>query len=67
MKMILCLSSLLFFSCLGSEFERERIIKNYYLTTTDNYNSDVSIAFKLQNGNFVGVVSATVFSVDHNE
>ena len=66
-KIILCLSSLLFISCLGSEFERERITNDYYLTTTDNYNKDVYINFKLQNGDFVGVVSATVFSVGYNE
>jgi hypothetical protein len=66
-RFILLMSSLLLFSCFGNEFEREQIIGNYYLTTTDSYNKDIYIDFRLGNGNFVGVIPATVFSVGYDK
>jgi len=54
-------------SCIGSEFQREKITDNYYLITTDNYNKDIYIGYKLKTGDFVGVLPSTVFSIGNNE
>jgi len=59
--------SLFLFSCLGSEFERNEIVGNYHLTTTDHYKRDVYIDFKLPNGDFIGVLSSSIFAVGHSE
>ncbi|GAA4791237.1 hypothetical protein GCM10023231_18920 [Olivibacter ginsenosidimutans] len=50
-------------SCFGDEFESKKILGNYYLTTTDGFQNNIYIDFKLETGNFVGVVPSCVFSV----
>ena len=65
-RFILMMSISLLFSCFCNEFEKEKIIGNYYLTTTDNYHRDIYIDFKLETGDFVGVVSSTIFSFGYN-
>lgn len=54
-------------SCFGDEFESKKILGNYYLTTTDGFQNNIYIDFKLETGNFVGVVSSCVFSVGYNQ
>lgn len=66
-KFIPLISISLLLSCFGNEFEREKIIGNYYLTTTDKYQKDIYIDFKLETGDFVGVLRSKIFSVGHNE
>ncbi|HWW40119.1 DUF3997 domain-containing protein [Pedobacter sp.] len=54
-------------SCTANEFERKNIIGDYYLTTTDGNKRDVYIDFKLESGDFIGVIPSTVFSVGHDD
>lgn len=66
-RFILLISVSLLLSCFGSEFSREKIIGNYYLTSTDNYQRDIYIDLKLKTGDFIGVLPSKVFSVGNNE
>lgn len=54
-------------SCLGTEFQSKVIVGNYYVVTTDNFNTETSIRFKLENGDFVGVLRASVSEVGFND
>ncbi|MDT4837471.1 hypothetical protein FQZ97_712060 [compost metagenome] len=57
----------LFISCMGSEFESKQIIGNYYLTSTDNFNKEAYIDYKLKSDDFIGIIPSAVFSVGHND
>lgn len=54
-------------SCIGSEFQRERLLGNYFIITTDNYGRDIYIGYKLETGDFVGVLSSRIIEVGKNE
>ncbi|MES2827308.1 MAG: hypothetical protein V4687_04115 [Bacteroidota bacterium] len=66
-KVIIFLLGLLLSSCFGSEFQREKILGNYFIITTDNYNKDIYIGYKLESGDFVGVISSKIIEIGKNE
>ena len=65
-KYFLILIAILFSSCFGSEFVRRHIFSTYYVVTTDHFNHDVYIGYKLRTGDFVGVIRAQVIKYGHN-
>lgn len=40
---------------------------NYFIITTDNYSRDIYIGYKLETGDFVGVLSSRIIEVGKNE
>ncbi|MEJ2902314.1 DUF3997 domain-containing protein [Pedobacter panaciterrae] len=66
-KLFIVLYALLISSCVGSEFQRQKILGNYFITTTDNYNRDIYIGYKLETGDFVGVLSSKIIEIGNNE
>lgn len=66
-RIALTLCSLLILSCIGSEFERERILGDYFIITTDNYNRDIYIGYKLETGDFVGVLPSKIIEIGKND
>lgn len=67
MTFIMLICSLFFVSCWGDEFEKEKIAGNYYLMSSDSYNNDVSISYKLESGGFAEIIGQTVFAIGHND
>jgi len=69
MKIILKYSwmilSVLLLGCSG--IDKEHLIGNYYLTAVDYVDEGKDLSYLLESGNFVGVVSSTVFAVGYNE
>lgn len=66
-KIVIALYGLLILSCGGSEFERERILGNYFIITTDNYKRDIYLGYKLETGDFVGVLPSKIIEIGKND
>jgi hypothetical protein len=52
-------------SCSGTG--TEHVIDNYYLGTIDYVEKNLSLYYKLQSGDYIGVVNPTVFAIGYNE
>lgn len=56
---------LFFVGCSG--LDKEQLIGNYYLTAIDYVNENMSLSYKLESGNFIGVVNPTVFALGYSK
>lgn len=65
-KIVIVLCCLLS-SCIGSEFQRQKILGNYFVITTDNYTRNIYLGYKLESGDFVGVLPSKITEIWKNE
>jgi hypothetical protein len=67
MKRILkyLITGILLTACSG--MYEKHLTGNYYLTKTDYADEELSLSYKLENGDYIGVVNPTLFAVGYDD
>lgn len=63
----LILIVMFFFSSCSGGIKKKKLFGEYFLTSVDYVKSNTSLSYRLENGDFIGIIGEMVDSVGYNE